>query len=107
MKGLNVTSETAKLFFECLEGAASISSENKSDIKTIKNSFSQRGSSAGDASATNADGGSPSGGNSEIRRAGQGTWISNGSPLTSKPKRTLTFSKFTPVNAKSTILLTC
>ena len=39
VKGLNVTSETAKLFFECLEGAASISSENKSDIKTIKNSF--------------------------------------------------------------------
>ena len=64
VKVLNVTSETAKLFFECLEGAPSISSENKSDIKTIKNSFSQRGSSAGDASATNADGGIPSGGNS-------------------------------------------
>jgi len=81
VKGLNVTSETAKLFFECLEGAASISSENKSDIKTIKNSFSQRGSSAGDASATNADGGSPSGGNSGNTTSASGNpGISNGFP---------------------------
>ena len=75
MKGLNVTSETAKLFFECLESATSISAENKNDIKTVKNTYAQRGSSAGDASGMNADGTNPSGNAGNTANASRESWV--------------------------------
>jgi len=84
-KGLNITSEAANLFFDCLEQTQQlISADTKNDIKTVKMLFAQRGSSAGDvngAHGNDMNGNDSSSGNSgNANTSGSPGGASNGFP---------------------------